>query len=56
MTSAHTLWVVASCVGGVAVVVLALVYRRARARHELEEADRIIEQAYADHSESAESG
>ena len=36
------LWLVASLIGGAAILVLVLVYRRAAARHEIEEAERVI--------------
>lgn len=38
----HTVWLVASLIGATVLVVLGLVYRRARAAAELEEAERII--------------
>jgi hypothetical protein len=38
----HVVWIVASAIGIAALVVLAVVYRRARRRDELEEAERIL--------------
>ncbi|MEO8700159.1 MAG: hypothetical protein ABI867_08950 [Kofleriaceae bacterium] len=38
-----TLWLVASSIGVAVLVILAVVYRRAVARHELEVAEAIIE-------------
>jgi hypothetical protein len=35
-------WLVASVIGGALLVVLAVLYRRARDAHELEEAERVI--------------
>jgi hypothetical protein len=40
------LWLVASSIGGVVLVVLALVYRRAAARRELELAEELLEAEY----------
>lgn len=45
----HTLWIVVAAIGGVALIALAILYRRAAARAELEEAERII----ADHDREA---
>jgi len=42
-----TLWVVASSIGVVVLLVLAIVYRRAAARRELELAEAAIEAEYA---------
>jgi hypothetical protein len=44
----HTVWLVASALGAVALLVLALAYRRLRARAEVEVAERTI--AEHDHS------
>lgn len=44
-------WIVASVLGAVALLVLYVAYRRARAAHDLEEAERVIEQAYAEAEE-----
>ena len=38
----HVVWVVASAIGAAALVALVVVYRRARRRAELEEAERIL--------------
>ena len=43
----QAVWLVASLIGAAVLVVLGLVYRRARARAEVEEAERII----AEHDE-----
>jgi hypothetical protein len=42
----HTLWIVASSVGAVVLIALAAIYRRAAARHELELAEKLIEDEY----------
>jgi cell division septation protein DedD len=42
-----TLWLVASSVGAVVLVALAVIYRRAAARRELELAEAAIEEEYA---------
>jgi len=42
-----TLWVVASSVGGMVLVALAVIYRRAAARRELEIAEAAIEAEYS---------
>ena len=41
-------WFVASAIGGVILVALGLVYRRARAQRELEEAERLISERFPD--------
>jgi len=38
----HVVWIIASAFGVAALVVLVVVYRRARRRDELEEAERIL--------------
>jgi hypothetical protein len=38
----HLVWAVACGFGAVAIGALAIVYRRARARHELEEAEKLL--------------
>jgi hypothetical protein len=38
----RAVWLVASAVGALALIVLALLYRRARARAELDEAERVL--------------
>ena len=38
----HAVWLVASLIGACVLVVLGLIYRRARAAAEVEDADRII--------------
>lgn len=43
----HAVWLVASAIGLGLLVVLGVVYRRARAAHELEEAERLIAEAFA---------
>ena len=40
----HAVWLVASLIGAAVLVVLGLVYRRARAAADVEEAERIIEE------------
>lgn len=44
----HLVWVIASMFGLAAIVALALLYRRAARRHELEQAERIIAEHDAD--------
>ncbi len=46
----HAVWLVASLVGIAVLAVLGVVYRRARAATELEEAERLIEEAFAEES------
>jgi hypothetical protein len=41
-------WLVASLLGAATLLVLYVAYRRARAHHELEEAERVIEEAFAE--------
>jgi hypothetical protein len=41
-------WIVASVLGGGILTVLAVAYRRARAQRELEEAERVIAEAFPD--------
>lgn len=41
-------WIVATMIGVAMLVGLVVVYRRARARAELEEAERVIEEAFSD--------
>ena len=45
----HLVWVIASGFGVAALVALAVIYRRAMRRHELEQAERII----AEHDQSS---
>ena len=45
----RALWLVVTGIGGAIVVALIIVYRRAAARHELEEAERIL----AEHDQSS---
>ncbi|HEX5064153.1 MAG TPA: hypothetical protein VFV99_32480 [Kofleriaceae bacterium] len=45
----HVVWVVASAFGVAALVVLAVIYRRAARRHDIEQAERII----AEHDQSS---
>jgi hypothetical protein len=47
-----TLWLVASSLGGAVLVVLAVVYRRALARHQLELAEAVIDAEYRELSGS----
>lgn len=44
----HAVWLVASGLGAVLLATLAVVYRRARARRELEEVDRVLADADAE--------
>ena len=46
----HVVWLVASLLGIALLAVLGVVYRRARAATELEEAERLIEEAFAEES------
>jgi hypothetical protein len=41
-----TLWIVASSIGGAVLVALAVIYRRAAARRELELAEQLLEEEY----------
>lgn len=53
----HLVWVVASAFGLAAIVVLAVVYRRAARRHELEHAEHIIaehDQLQSPHARAAD--
>jgi hypothetical protein len=38
----HAVWIVAAAIGVVAVLALVVIYRRAAARHSIEEAERAI--------------
>jgi hypothetical protein len=44
----RVVWIVASAIGGVLLVALGLVYRRARAQRELDEAERLILERFGD--------
>jgi hypothetical protein len=46
----HAVWLVASLIGLALLVVLGLVYRRARAVTEVEEAERVIAESFAEES------
>ncbi|MBL0212293.1 MAG: hypothetical protein IPQ07_00140 [Myxococcales bacterium] len=46
----HVVWVVASVFGLALLGGLAVLYRRARAAHELEEAERVLAEAFAEES------
>jgi len=49
-TADHTqlVWLVASLLGAALLAVLAVVYRRARSQRELEDAERVIAEAFPD--------
>ena len=44
----QAVWLVASLIGIALLAVLGVLYRRARAAHEVEEAERVIEEAFAE--------
>ena len=46
----HAVWVVASLFGIALLAVLGILYRRARAARELEDAERLIAEAYGEES------
>ncbi|CAN5701526.1 hypothetical protein BH11MYX3_BH11MYX3_06580 [soil metagenome] len=46
----HAVWLVASLIGLALLTVLGMVYRRARAATELEEAERVIAASFAEES------